>query len=67
MIKTRIQTQRTTPVLTVRQTAADVYRTSGLRGFYRGLWPTLLRAAPANALCFVGLETTLRVLGCKNY
>lgn len=67
MIKTRIQTQRTLPVMSMRQTAADIYRTFGARGFYRGLWPTLLRAAPANGLCFVGLESTLRVLGCSNY
>jgi hypothetical protein len=67
MIKTRIQTQWTLPLLTMRETAAAIKHEYGWMGFYRGLWPTLIRAVPANALCFLGLETTLRVFGAQRF
>jgi solute carrier family 25 carnitine/acylcarnitine transporter 20/29 len=38
------------------------YAAQGIRGFYRGLVPCLLRAAPANAATFVGFELAMRVL-----
>lgn len=38
----------------------DIYRSSGIRGFYSGIVPCLLRAPPANAATFLGFEMSLR-------
>jgi len=35
----------------------------GIRGFYRGFLPCLLRAAPVNACTFLAYELSMRVLG----
>lgn len=43
--------------------AQDVWRTQGIRGFWRGIVPTLLRAIPASSGTFAAVELTLRVLG----
>lgn len=45
----------------------QLYQTEGLRGFFRGLTPALLRAFPANAACFLGAETTRQWLGLRPY
>ncbi|KAL7555029.1 hypothetical protein ACHAWF_018610 [Thalassiosira exigua] len=46
---------------------ADVYRTlvreEGYAGLFRGLRPALLRAFPANAACFLGMEVSRKALG----
>ena len=36
--------------------AVGVYREAGVRGFYRGLFPAILRAFPANGANFLGYE-----------
>ncbi|KAI7833868.1 hypothetical protein BX661DRAFT_222665 [Kickxella alabastrina] len=36
---------------------------SGVKGFFRGITPCLLRAAPANAATFIGFEMAMRVFG----
>jgi solute carrier family 25 carnitine/acylcarnitine transporter 20/29 len=41
---------------TAMQIAATIMRTQGLVGFYVGLAPALLRAVPANAACFWGVN-----------
>ena len=41
----------------------DVFRTQGIRGFYKGFLPTILRAAPANGATFAVFEVTIRLLG----
>ncbi|KAJ2001911.1 Mitochondrial carrier protein ymc2 [Coemansia thaxteri] len=40
-----------------------VMQQEGARGFFRGITPCLLRAAPANAATFIGFEMAMRVLG----
>jgi solute carrier family 25 carnitine/acylcarnitine transporter 20/29 len=40
--------------------AMDIYKTGGVKGFYSGLVPCLLRAPPANAATFAGFELTVR-------
>ncbi|KAK6464553.1 mitochondrial carrier protein [Scheffersomyces coipomensis] len=41
----------------------SVYGSSGIKGFYRGFIPTILRAAPANGATFAVFEITMRMLG----
>ncbi|KAI0375111.1 mitochondrial carrier [Pilatotrama ljubarskyi] len=48
-------------VATVRQ----IYAEGGLRGYYRGLGPTLLRAFPVNASALWVYEGLMRVLGAE--
>ncbi|KAJ1673378.1 Mitochondrial carrier protein ymc2 [Spiromyces aspiralis] len=40
-----------------------IMATEGIPGFFRGIAPCLLRAAPANAATFVGFEMAMRALG----
>lgn len=40
----------------------DVYAKNGVKGFYRGFVPTMLRAAPANGATFAAFELTMRLL-----
>ena len=40
----------------------SLFGPEGVRGFYRGAGPLLLRAFPANAGAFLGYEATLAVL-----
>ncbi|KAG7665456.1 YMC2 [[Candida] subhashii] len=41
----------------------DVFAKSGIKGFYKGFLPTILRAAPANGATFAVFELTMRLLG----
>lgn len=38
-----------------------ISRNEGIRGFYKGIGPSLLRVVPASAITFVVYERTLRV------
>ncbi|KAH8549359.1 mitochondrial carrier domain-containing protein [Umbelopsis sp. PMI_123] len=42
--------------------ARQVLATEGVKGFFRGFGPCMLRAAPVNAVTFLGFETAMRVL-----
>lgn len=44
-------------------TFMSMYRNVGLRGLYAGIWPTIIRAAPSNAVIFLGYEWAARLLG----
>ena len=44
----------------VTEVASQVYREGGLRKFYRGWTPAVLRAFPANAALFLGCELSYR-------
>jgi len=39
-----------------------IYRTGGVRSFFAGFTPCILRAFPANAACFVAFETVMSIL-----
>lgn len=43
--------------------ARDLFGKTGIRGFYKGFLPTILRAAPANGATFAVFELTMRLLG----
>jgi len=40
----------------VMQVAKEIMKVDGVRGFYKGLAPVMVRAFPANAACFLGYE-----------
>lgn len=40
----------------------DIWKGQGIRGFYRGFAPTILRAAPANGATFAAFEVTMRLI-----
>lgn len=41
----------------------DIFKKAGIKGFYKGFVPTILRAAPANGATFAVFELTMRLLG----
>jgi hypothetical protein len=45
--------------------SCSIYSQDGIRGFFRGLGPTFLRAFPVNASAFFVFEAILRVLGAE--
>ncbi|OLN96055.1 putative mitochondrial carrier C4G9.20c [Colletotrichum chlorophyti] len=47
---------------TMRDCFAQTYRAEGLRGFWRGIVPTLLRAMPVSAGTFAVVELTMRAI-----
>ena len=44
----------------------DIWAREGIRGFYRGFFPCVLRAGPANAVMFIGYEWTMQFLCDKS-
>jgi solute carrier family 25 carnitine/acylcarnitine transporter 20/29 len=46
-------------------TARQTYKTHGIRGFYFGLIPTLLRAFPTNACAYAAYEGILVLLSAE--
>lgn len=57
-VKSRLQgaTEKTS----VGQVVSEVYSKGGIKGFFPGVGPALLRSFPANAATFVGLELTYK-------
>ncbi|RNF13664.1 mitochondrial carrier protein [Trypanosoma conorhini] len=62
-VKTQLQSGGTKT--TFSEVFASTYKTGGVRGFYRGLPACLLRAIPANASVWLGVEWTTRAM--RNY
>lgn len=46
----------------VRDVFAKLYKEEGLKALYSGVTPVMLRAFPANAACFLGVEFGLKGL-----
>ena len=44
------------------QNAKDLFKVKGIRGFFLGAGPILLRAGPANAAAFLGYESAISFL-----
>ncbi|KAG0055099.1 hypothetical protein BGZ83_009626 [Gryganskiella cystojenkinii] len=65
VVKNKIMTQpdvKNPPFPSMISCFKHVYRTDGLRGFYRGFLPCLLRAFPTNACALTSFELTMRWL-----
>lgn len=59
-IKSRIQSSSKN--VGFNETIIELFRRSGIKGFFRGLAPTLLRAFPASASLFFGVEMSRNML-----
>lgn len=46
----------------IRDVFAKLYKEEGLKALYAGVTPVMLRAFPANAACFLGVEYGLKGL-----
>ena len=55
-LKTRIQQSQSKSSTETLALTRSLIQNEGIRGLYRGLFPVLLRAFPANAACFFGME-----------
>lgn len=44
----------------------SIWATEGVRGFYRGMAPCLIRAFPVNAITFLTYELTMRLMGGRD-
>ncbi|GBG34310.1 Mitochondrial carnitine/acylcarnitine carrier protein [Hondaea fermentalgiana] len=63
VLKSRFQTAPTgTYPGGIRQVATELIAKEGVASLYKGLAPALARAFPANAACFLGVETSKKVL-----
>ncbi|KAJ1985105.1 Mitochondrial carrier protein ymc2 [Dimargaris cristalligena] len=66
VIKSKLQTDSLVPhqrqYHSVLDCARKTFRSEGVAGFYKGIVPCLLRAAPANAATFIGFELAMRFL-----
>jgi solute carrier family 25 carnitine/acylcarnitine transporter 20/29 len=67
MIKTKIQADslQNPTFKGMYDCFAKTYQNGGLKGFYKGLTPCLLRAVPANGATFLAYETASKLLTSK--
>lgn len=56
-IKTRL-TNSVTESISMKEAVSQIYKNGGIKGFFPGIGPALLRSFPANAATFVGVELT---------
>lgn len=68
MAKTRIQTGRGDAAkMGLFSTMKEIHAEGGIRNFYRGFGVCLVRAFPANAAVYLGLEMTLQLFGYSSF
>ena len=60
VIKSVIQSNESK--LTIFEASKLIYKNSGLKGFFKGFTPTMIRAFPANAATFLGYELIMTTL-----
>jgi solute carrier family 25 carnitine/acylcarnitine transporter 20/29 len=67
VIKSKMQTDKLYASEQVYKSSVDcakrILEQQGVKGFFRGFVPTLLRAAPVNACTFYTFELVIRYLG----
>ncbi|KAJ2376164.1 carnitine transporter, partial [Coemansia sp. RSA 2607] len=62
VLKSRLQTAPEGRYAGVRQVFVEMMRTEGPGALFRGMGPAMLRAFPANAACFLGVELSLQAM-----
>ncbi|KAK9248853.1 mitochondrial carrier domain-containing protein [Lipomyces tetrasporus] len=67
VIKSKMQTDSIDPTKrqfsSTMECARKTFRATGVKGFFRGFVPTILRAAPVNASTFYVFELAMRAMG----
>lgn len=61
-LKSRFQTAPPGKYSGISSVLKELIATDGVAGVYKGLGPAMLRAFPANAACFLGVETSRKLL-----
>jgi solute carrier family 25 carnitine/acylcarnitine transporter 20/29 len=62
VLKSRLQTSAPGTYKGIGDVFVTLMRTEGPTALFRGLGPAMIRAFPANAACFLGVEMSLRFL-----
>ncbi|KAJ2880882.1 carnitine transporter [Coemansia aciculifera] len=62
VLKSRLQTSPEGKYTGVRQVFVEMMRVEGPGALFRGIGPAMLRAFPANAACFLGVELSLQFM-----
>ncbi|KAJ1941167.1 carnitine transporter [Linderina macrospora] len=62
VLKSRLQTAPEGKYSGVRQVFVEMMRTEGAGALFRGMGPAMLRAFPANAACFLGVELSRKAM-----
>ncbi|KAJ2382688.1 carnitine transporter [Coemansia sp. RSA 2611] len=62
VLKSRLQTAPEGRYSGVRQVFVEMMRAEGPGALFRGIGPAMLRAFPANAACFLGVELSLQFM-----
>ncbi|CCG84930.1 protein of unknown function [Taphrina deformans PYCC 5710] len=62
VFRSRLQVHNVDPSVSVMSTARDVWSSQGMKGFYRGLTPNLLRVVPATCITMVVYEQVNRLV-----
>lgn len=63
VLKSRIQSSVNKVGLV--EATATLFKTAGMKGFYKGFTPTMIRAFPANAATFMGYEFVMNLFKNK--
>ena len=63
VVKTVIQTDKSSQTPKVIDTIITLYRTEGIRWFFKGVFPTCVLAFPLNAIVFIVYDEIILVLG----
>ena len=59
VLKSRIQSS--VNKVSLAEATSSLFKTAGLKGFYKGFTPTMIRAFPANAATFLGYEFVMNL------
>uniref|UniRef100_A0AC35TPN2 Mitochondrial carrier domain-containing protein n=1 Tax=Rhabditophanes sp. KR3021 TaxID=114890 RepID=A0AC35TPN2_9BILA len=62
VIKSKIQINACNKNNKIRDVAKFILKTEGPKGFFKGLFPVILKAIPSNIAYFVGYELALKTL-----
>ncbi|PVV03550.1 hypothetical protein BB560_000947 [Smittium megazygosporum] len=62
VLKTRLQTAPPGTYTGIRNVFIDLMKTEGPKALFKGLGPAMIRAFPANAACFMGVELSMKAL-----
>ena len=62
VVKSRYQTDTAGKYKSLKHVVTHTYANGGIKSFYKGYVPTIIRSFPANAVCFCMYEVTMTYL-----